>query len=133
MIGYICIIGSHWWLESDCYGIFRWFLGFLYLFCGYLAVDIEVNIGIWYYWIPLCLLCCMELMIRFLWGLVFVPIGSIPRILIQSCYLDVSNSTTSAVCEDKLILFFVGYLVYLGYDSVRHRNGVPTPYGDLFQ
>ena len=42
LMGYICLI--HWWLDCDCYGIFRWFLRCLYLFCGCLMVDVQVNL-----------------------------------------------------------------------------------------
>ena len=69
MIGSICL--SCWWLDFDCYGIFRWFLGCLYLFCGCLMVDVKVNVGICNEWLLLCLVCCLELVSRVLWELVF--------------------------------------------------------------
>ena len=57
---------------------------------------------------------------------------SIINISIHSCDIDVSNRTTAAVCEDKLIWFIVGQLVDVGYNSVRHQDGIPTPSGDIF-
>ena len=53
------------------YCIFRWFLGWLYLFCGCIVFDVEVNFGICYDWLLLCLFCCLELVRSVLWGLVF--------------------------------------------------------------
>ena len=100
LIGYIYLLISCWWLECDCYGIFRWFLGCLYLLYGCIFVDAKVNVGIWYDWLLLCLFCCLELVRRVLWGLIFVAIRSI---YIYSYDIYVSNKTTSEVCEDKLI------------------------------
>ena len=71
----------------------------------------------------------MELLKRVLWGLVSVAIFSIT---IQSCDIGVSNRTTSGVCEDKLIWLIAGYIFGAGYDSVKHRDGVPTPSGIIF-
>ena len=102
-MGYICL--SCLWLDFDCYGVFRWFLRCLYLFYGCLVVDTEVNFWIWYDWLFLCIFCCLELVGGVLWGLVFIVVIIIP---IHSCDLDISNSTTSAVCEDKLIWFISG-------------------------
>ena len=101
----ICLLSSHLWLDCDCNGIFIWFLGCLYLFCVCLMVDAEVNVGIWYNYIILCILCWLELVRRVLWGLIFVDISSIP---IHSCDLDVSNRIAAEVCEDKLIFFIAG-------------------------
>ena len=93
---------SHWWLDCDCYGIFRWFLGCLYLFCGCLVVDAKVNFWIYFYWLLICLLCSLELVRRVFWSLIFV---AIIIILIHSCDIAVSNRRTSTVCEDKLNWF----------------------------
>ena len=93
---------SHWMLYCECYSIFRWFLRCLYLFYGCLVVDTEVNFWIWYDWLLLCIFCCLELVGGVLWGLVFIVIIIIP---IHSCDIDISNRTTSAVYEDKLIWF----------------------------
>ena len=119
---------SHWWLDCDYYGIFRWFLC-LYLFCGCPVFDVKVNFWIWYDWLIICLFYCLELVMRVLWGLVSVAIIIIP---IHSCDIDISNRKTSAVCEDKLIWFVAGYFLGTGYDSVRYRYGIPTPFGDIF-
>ena len=116
-------------MYCDRDGIFRWFLGCLYQFCGCLVVDVEANAGIWYDWLLLCLFYCLEFVRRALWGLIFVSISSIP---IHYCDIDVSNRTTSAVCEDTIIWFIGGYLVDAGYASVRHWDGVPNTYGDIF-
>ena len=129
LIGYICLLSSHWWLYCDYYEIFRWFLGCLYLFYGCLVVDVKVNVGIWYQWLLICLFYFLELLRKVLWGLILFAIRSIP---IQSCELDASNITTSAFCEDKLIWFIAGYLVDADYDRVKHWDGVLTPSGDIF-
>ena len=55
MIGCICILGSCWWLDCGCNGIFRWLLGCLYLLCGFLVFGVKVNVGICYDWLPLYL------------------------------------------------------------------------------
>ena len=111
LIGYIFLISSYWWLDCDVNRIFRWFLRRLYMFCRCLVVDAEVNVGIWYYWLLPFLFCYLELVRRFLWGLLFVDTISIP---IHYCDIDVSNRTTTAVCEDKLIWFIAGYIVDAG-------------------
>ena len=100
-----CICLSNLWLECDYYGIFRWLLGCLYLFCGRLVVDIEVKFWIWYDWLLLCLFCCLGLVRRVLWGLIFVAITRIP---IHSCDIYFSNRKTYMVCEDKPIWFIAG-------------------------
>ena len=102
LIGLIFLLSGHWLLEYGCDGILGWFLVCLYLLCGCLVVDFEVNVGIWYDWILLCLLCCLELMGRVLWGIIFVSISSISA---HSCDIDVLNRTNAVLCEDKLILF----------------------------
>ena len=91
-------------------------------------VDVKVNVDIWYDWLLLCLFCFLERVRRFLWDLIFIAISNIP---IHYCYLDVSNSTTAVVCEDKLIWFIAAYIVDAGYGSVRHRDGAPTTSGDI--
>ena len=101
----------------------------MYLFCGCVAVNVEVNVSIWYDWLLLCLLYCLEIVRRVFWGLIFVAISSIP---IHSCVTNVSDRTTAAFHEDKLICFIASYLIEEVYDSVRHQDGVPTPYGDIF-
>ena len=126
LMGYICLI--HWWLDCDYYGIFWRFLC-LYLFCGCLVVDVKVNFWIWYDWLIICLFYCLELLMRFLWGLLSV---AIIRIHIHSCDIYISNRKTSSVCKDKLICFVAGYLLDAGHESVRYWYGVPTPFGDIF-
>ena len=64
-----------------------------------------------------------------MWGIISVDISSIH---IHSCDIDVSDRTTAAVYEDKLIWFIDEYLADAGYDSVRHWGGVPNPSGDIF-
>ena len=63
-------------------------------------------------------------MSRVLWGLVLVDISSIP---VGFCDINVSYRTTAVLYEDKLIWFIACYIVDMGYESDRHRNGVPTP------
>ena len=104
---------SHWWLDYKCCEIFRWFLGCLYLLCGCLMVDVEVKFWISYEWLFLCLLCFLELVRRFFWGLIFVALWglifiAIINIPIHSCDINVSNRTTSTVCEYRLIWFISG-------------------------
>ena len=65
----------------------------LYLLYGCLVVDGEVNVGIWYDRLILCLFCCLELLRGVLWGLIFIAISSIS---IHSCGIDVSGITSSS-------------------------------------
>ena len=129
LIGYICILSSRWLLNCDCNGVCRCLLGCLYIFCGCILLDIQVNVEIWYDWLLLYVFCFLELIRRFLWGLVSISIRSIS---IHSCDLGLSNRTTSAVCEDKTIWYISDWLVDMVYDSVRHSYGVPTPSDDIF-
>ena len=77
----------------------------MYLFYGCLVAAVEANVQIWYEWTLLGLFCCVELVRRVLWSLIFVAICSIP---IHSCDIYVSNRTTDEVCEDKMIWFITG-------------------------
>ena len=127
-------------MDYECYGIFRWFLGCLYLLCGCLVVDVEFNCCIWHEWILICLFYCLELVRRFLWGLIlivvsflwgmiFVAITSIP---IHSYDINTSNRKTSVFYEDKLMWFISCYLVYTVFDIISNQDGVTTPFGDFF-
>ena len=113
LIRFIFRLSSSWWLEW----IFSWFFGWLYFLCGCLVLNVEANVCILYDFLLLYLLCCLELVRRVLWGLIFIATRSIP---IHSCDCDVSNRTTTVICEDKLIWFISGKLIDTGYESVRH-------------
>ena len=139
LMGSIFII--HWWLDCDCYVIFRWFLGCMYLFYRCFLVYVEVKFWIWYNWLLLVSSVAWNLCVGFC-GTWFSLLSSVslstPVILTSLIGWPLSSvninwfCSLQELCEGKVLWFIAGYLAEAGYYSVRHRGRVPTPSGDLF-